>query len=35
MKNLNEYLVEGLADWGEDDKLDKKMSKQTSKSSIK
>lgn len=24
MKNLNTYVIEGLADWGDDDKLDKK-----------
>jgi hypothetical protein len=34
MKNLKEYVNEGLADWGEDDKLNKKISKQTSKSAI-
>ena len=34
MKNLKEYVNEGLADWS-DDKLDKKISKQTSKSAIK
>ena len=34
MKNLNTYINEGLADWGEDDKLNKKISKQTSKSAI-
>jgi hypothetical protein len=34
MKNLKEYVYEGLADW-EDDKLNKKISKQTTKSVIK
>jgi transcription elongation factor Elf1 len=33
MVNLKEYLVEGLADWS-DDKLDKKISKQTTKAGI-
>ena len=35
MKNLKEYVYEGLADWGDDDKLDKKISKQTTKAAIK
>lgn len=34
MKSLNTYISEGLADWS-DDKLDKKMSKQTTKTAIK
>jgi hypothetical protein len=34
MRSLKEYLVEGLADWS-DDKLDKKISKQTTKAVIK
>ena len=35
MVNLKEYVYEGLADWGEDDKLNKKISKQTTKAAIK
>jgi hypothetical protein len=35
MKNLKEYINEGLADWGDSDEFDKKISKQTSKSAIK
>lgn len=35
MKSLNIYVIEGLADWGDDDKLNKKMSKQTTKAAIK
>ena len=35
MKNLNTYINEGLADWGEDKVLNKKMSKQTTKAAIK
>ena len=35
MKNLKEYINEGLADWGEDNTLNKKISKQTTKSAIK
>ena len=35
MKNLNIYITEGLADWGEDNTLNKKMSKQTTKAAIK
>jgi hypothetical protein len=35
MKNLNTYINEGLADWGEDKTLNKKMSKQTTKAAIK
>ena len=34
MKSLNTYVIEGLADWS-DDKLDKKISKQTSRTVIK
>ena len=34
MKSLNTYVIEGLADWS-DDKLDKKISQQTTKSAIK
>jgi hypothetical protein len=34
MVNLKEYVYEGLADW-EDDKLNKKISKQTTKAAIK
>ena len=34
MKSLNIYVNEGLADWGEDDTFNKKISKQTSKSAI-
>lgn len=35
MKNLNIYISEGLADWGEDETLNKRMSKQTTKVAIK
>lgn len=35
MKPLNTYIVEGLADWGDEDTFNKKISKQTSKSTIK
>jgi hypothetical protein len=35
MKNLNTYVIEGLADWGEDNTLNKKISKQTTKAAIK
>lgn len=34
MKSLNTYITEGLADWG-DDTLNKRMSKQTTKTAIK
>jgi hypothetical protein len=35
MKNINVYIKEGLADWGEDKTLNKKISKQTTKTAIK
>jgi hypothetical protein len=35
MKSLNSYINEGLADWGEDNTLNKKISKQTTKTVIK
>lgn len=35
MKNLKEYLNEGLADWGDDETINKKISKQTTKAAIK
>ena len=35
MKSLNIYVNEGLADWGEDDTFNKKISKQTTKAVIK
>lgn len=35
MKSLNTYVIEGLADWGDDNTLNKKLSKQTSKLAIK
>ena len=34
MKSLNTYVIEGLADWS-DDKLNKKLSKQTTKTAVK
>jgi hypothetical protein len=34
MRSLNDILIEGLADWS-DDKLGKKMDKQTSEEGLK
>jgi hypothetical protein len=35
MKPLNTYINEGLADWGDDEDFNKKISKQTTKSAVK
>ena len=35
MKSLNTYINEGLADWGDDKSINKKLSKQTSKTAVK
>lgn len=35
MRNLKEYVNEGLADWSDSDEFDKKISKQTTKAAIK
>jgi hypothetical protein len=35
MKPLNTYIMEGLADWGDDEDFNEKISKQTTKSAVK